>query len=328
MNLKTGLDALTMETAVLGGAVLGCGGGGKLEDGLYLGERATAHEGARLIDLAVLSDPAVVAAVMPVYTSGHHTHQIDPTQTHRAVEMLQDELETAVSALINGGLGAVESIIGWELSGFLDVPLLDSGVPAVSHPASLPNLLAFLQETAVTQPFTISLTSRQKQQEKVWCGQPAQLLQQLTSLPAADIETYVAAVGPLPQMVLASKENSSLMSRALQVGQTILAANDAGGEDTVAALQSILPTQFSTFATATEINWHGQGQEAYGHIQIRDVANRPLQLTYGQRYRKLTLDGKQIAAFPDIIITLGILGTPLTGEEVFMGQDLYLMVAR
>ena len=38
MNLKTSLDALTMETAVLGGAVLGCGGGGKLEDGLYLGE--------------------------------------------------------------------------------------------------------------------------------------------------------------------------------------------------------------------------------------------------------------------------------------------------
>ena len=34
MEVKIGLDSLTMEATVLGGVVLGCGGGGKLEDGL------------------------------------------------------------------------------------------------------------------------------------------------------------------------------------------------------------------------------------------------------------------------------------------------------
>ena len=99
-----------------------------------------------------------------------------------------------------------------------------------------------------------------------------------------------------------------------------------GGKAAIVALQAILPGQFSTFATVTEINWYGQGQETYGRIKMLDVANRHLQLTYSQRYRQLTVDGRQRAAFPDLIITLGILGTPLTGGEVFMGQDLYLMV--
>jgi hypothetical protein len=50
-------------------------------------------------------------------------------------------------------------------------------------------------------------------------------------------------------------------------------------------------------------------------------------LTYKQRYLKLMENGVQTAAFPDLMITLGIMGTPLTGEEVFIGQDLYLLVA-
>ena len=143
MNPKTSLDSITMETAVLGGAVLGCGGGGKLEDGLYLGEIATTHSGARLKELIDLSDLSLFAMVMPVNTSGHDTQQIVPYQTHRAVEILQHELKITFSGIVNGGLGAVENMIGWELSGFFNVPLLDASVPIKRHPSSLRNMLAF-----------------------------------------------------------------------------------------------------------------------------------------------------------------------------------------
>ncbi|WP_420628941.1 DUF917 family protein [Candidatus Leptofilum sp.] len=324
MNLKTNLDALTMETAVLGGAVLGGGGGGKLEDGLHLGALATAQGGACLLDSASLPQ-MIVAAVMPVYTSSHQTHQIDPIQIHCALETLQHELGTAVSGLVSGGSGAVETMIGWELSAYSNIPLLDACVPATFHPAALQNLLLFLCETAVSQRFTICLVNNH-QQAQIWNGQPTQLLQQLTALPPD--ATYIAAVGPLSPTALTCQASKSSISDALRIGQLLLATNDNGGEDTIVALQTILPTQFSTFASVTEISWHGQGQEAYGLIHMRDVANRQLQLTYGQRYTKLSVDNKKIAAFPDLIITLGTLGTPLTGEEVFLGQDLYLIVAR
>ncbi len=331
MALKTNLDALTMETAVLGGAVLGRGGGGKLEDGLYLGELATAQEGACLVEPATLFDQATVAAVMTVHTSGSDTHQIHPRQGHLALEMLQSELEITVEGLVNGGQGAVDSIIGWELSGFLGVPLLNRGIPATFHPVPLCNLLKLWQDTAAMENFIVSLVGRfdkgRGHREHLWQGCPAELQRRLAGFPVTERESYVAAAGPLPVTALVKDGRDSLVSLTLQVGQALLAVNDNGGGVTVKALQDILSCQFSTFATVTEISWHGQGQDTSGHIEMRDVDNRHLELMYNQRYRELTVDGRRTAAFPDLIITLGILGTPLTGEEVFIGQDLYLIVA-
>lgn len=104
-------------------------------------------------------------------------------------------------------------------------------------------------------------------------------------------------------------------------------ANEESGEAAVAAVQQTLPCKFSTFATVTHINWQGEGQNAQGTIELRDINNRHLVLTYKHRYLELMENGTKTAAFPDLVITLGTLGTPLSGEEVFIGQDLYLLVA-
>ncbi len=324
MALKTSLDALTMEAAVLGGALLGCGGGGKLEDGLYLGELAVAQGGAFLSDANILPDQAI-AAVMPVHSSGSDTHQIHPRQTHDAAEMLQANMQKPIAAIVNGGLGAVDSILGWELSGFLGLPLLDGGLPAAYHAASLPNLLAYRQETAGAEEFTVALAGRahggRPPRRHLWHGRPAELQQQLAALPHSEKESYAAAAGP----ILPTDLRPGAVSRTLHAGRTLLDAGDDGGEATVAALQAILPSPYAVFATVTGLSRRGQGQDAAGHIHLRCARGRPLQLTYAQRYQELIMDGRQTAAFPDLIITLGILGTPLTGEEVFIGQDLYLI---
>lgn len=325
----TSIDTLTMETAVLGGAILGCGGGGKLEDGLYLGELATAQGRARLIKPAEISANAVVAAVMPVHTSGSDTYQIHPRQTHHALLMLQDDLQTTADGLINGGIGAVDTVIGWELSGFLDVPLLDLAVSPAFHTSSLANLLAFLKDSAAAVNFSVSLAGQFENgrgHQELWHGHPEELQRRLAGLPAMVSESYMAAVGPLPLSIMADDQQNFSVSRAILLGEAMLAVNENGGEATVTVLQSLLPCRLSTFATVTGISWHGQGQDRYGLIDLRDISSRQMQLTYNHRYCELLIDGQKSAVFPDLIITLGILGTPLTGEEVFIGQDLYLMV--
>jgi len=183
MNLKTRLDSLTMETAVLGGAVLGHGGGGKLEDGLYLGESTTAQGGAYLIDPQALSAPGYLAIAGLVHSSGMDTRQISPRQAHHAIEMLQSETKTAITGLINAGVGAVDSILGWELSGYLAVPLLDLGLPATYHPDPLHNLLQFLADSAASQTFTVVLAGRFQQgsvhRQHLWRGSPSELQRKL-----------------------------------------------------------------------------------------------------------------------------------------------------
>lgn len=332
MAFKARLDTLTMETAVLGGAILGCGGGGKLEDGLYLGELATAQGGGQLVNLGSMPTHSNLAVVAPVHSSSSDTRQISPRQAHHAVEMLQSELATNIDGLVNAGQGAVDSIIGWELSGFLAVPLLDTALPATYHSVPLRNLFLYWLETAASETFTTCLVGRVNRnsgdRDFVWRDKPAGLLQKLDDLPNGDFESYVAVAGPLPHSAAADHGRFAIISRTLQVGEAVIAVNEDGGEATVAALQRILPCRFSTFATVTQISWQGYGQDAYGKIELHDVDSRHLSLTYSQRYVELLENGQQTAAFPDQIITLGILGTPLSGEEVFIGQDLYLIVAQ
>ena len=234
MNLKISLDTLTMETAVLGGAVLGSGGGGKLEDGLYLGELATTRGGAQLVDAKSIPGQANLAVVGAVHSSGSDTRQISARQAHQAIEMLQSELKTNIAGLVNGGMGAVDSIIGWELSDFLAVPLLNAALPATYHPVPLHNLLLYWLETAASETFAVCLAGRSKQvdgeRSYLWRGSPAKLIGTLADLPAGDLDSYAAAAGPLPLSALIAHGRSGLISRTLQVGEAVVAANEEEGE--------------------------------------------------------------------------------------------------
>lgn len=51
-----------------------------------------------------------------------------------------------------------------------------------------------------------------------------------------------------------------------------------------------------------------------------------MQLTFWYRYVTLDIAGQRAATFPDLIVTLGTKGTPLAGEEVCKGQDVYVLV--
>jgi DUF917 family protein len=317
-----------MESVVLGGAILGCGGGGKLEDGLYLGESATIQRSAHLVEPNTLSMPGQLAIVGLAHSSSIDTHQVSPRQAHQSVELLQSALDGPVIGLINAGAGAVDSILGWELSSYLSVPLLDMGLPATYHPFPLRNLLLFLAETAASEIFTVVLAGHFAQTSNPpWRGNPAQLQKKLDELPGDKSQSYVFAATTLPLSTLLTHCHLHRINKTIQIGKAIIVTNDDGGEATVAALKDLLPCKFSAFATVTQISWHGQGQDAHSVIELRDDQNRQLLLTYSQRYLLLSENGKQMAAFPDLIITLGTLGTPLAGEEVFIGQDLYLIVA-
>jgi DUF917 family protein len=318
-----------MESVVLGGAILGCGGGGKLEDGLYLGESATAQGSAHLVEPNTLSMPGQLAIVGLVHSSSKDTHQVSPRQAHHSIELLQSALDEPIIGLINAGAGAVDSILGWELSSYLSVPLLDMGLPATYHPLPLRNLLLFWAETAASETFTIALAGHVGQtatpRQHLWQGNPAQLQRKLDEFPADKPESYVFAAGALLSPKLITSCRLHTINNTIQIGKTIVATNDDGGEATFAAAQDLLPCKAATFATVTQISW--QAQDAHDVIELRDAHNRQLLLTYSQRYLELSEDGKQAAAFPDLIITLGTLGTPLAGEEVFIGQDIYLIIA-
>jgi DUF917 family protein len=321
MNLETGIEAATMETAVLGGAIFGCGGGGKLEDGLCLSETASAQ--ITLLSLEMLPAQHSIAVIAPRFTSAILTERINPTQADRAFKNLKESADVQITHLLNGGCGAVESLLGWELAASQSLPLLDGVMPADHHPCMVENLLRHQRTVAPERSFWMAWAGAGADEAQVWYGRPSQLLTQLLQL--TDHRSCAVAAGPFRLSDLPRQLQAGAMTESLQVGREIVAIDRPTGEEVSGLLGARLAGAFSTFATVTEIVWTGDGRDATGTISLRDVDGRSLQLIYGYRYQQLRIDGRLLAQFPACIITLGIFGTPITGEELFVGQDLYLL---
>lgn len=324
MDLGTGIEAATMETAVLGGAIFGCGGGGKLEDGLCLGESASPQLLLLPLDALPADSPHTVAVILPLHGSAVATERIDSTQTQRALTNLADNLAEPVTHLLNGGCGAVESLLGWAAAAAWSLPLLDGVVPATHHPCSLENLLYLQQELVPERSLWVSLVGPGMENEQVWHGRPRRLLTRLSELNRRDYSSCAVAVGPFSRSHLALQSEGSTMQVCIKIGNEIVAIDRPTGEVVSDLLAARCSFSFSTFATVTKIVWAGSGRDATGTISLRDMDGRNLQLIYSYRYRQLSINGRLWAHFPACIITLGIFGTPITGEELFVGQDIYL----
>jgi DUF917 family protein len=63
-------------------------------------------------------------------------------------------------------------------------------------------------------------------------------------------------------------------------------------------------------------------EQLFGH-----AGHRRDSLNQWHRYISRTIDNEQAAAFPDKTVTLGSTGTPLAGEEITKGQEVYVIAA-
>ena len=325
--LKAKLDALAVEKAVLGGAVLGGGGGGQLEAGLRLGQQAAERGDSALIDIDSLPTHANLVIITTFHTSAIDTYNILPDDGHRALELLQDNCEEEITGLVNGGNGAVDTLIGWDLASSSHIPLVDVGVMPHFHPESICNLL----ECWSTQTDILTLTVVGKQRdgneqiETTYQGTAQELRKFLNQITTQFNGSFAVVIGPVPKIWLASHGKSAFVSSALAVGRAMVELEERGGQPIAAAVSRILNGQLIAFGSVTGIKWHRQGPEAYGLLHLRDEDNRLFTLKLQHRYSNLTVDGKQVAAFPDLIVTLGTKGTPLAGEEVSKGQEIYII---
>lgn len=327
MALKARLDTLSMESAVLGGAVLGGGGGGQLETGLRLGQHAAERGAPALVDLDSLPFQANLAVISVFHTSAVATNTILPGHSHRALELLQDNCHQTIAGLVNGGYGAVNTLIGWDLAGSLQIPFVDAGISSRLHLEPTYNLLECWSDYSGILTLTIVGTpSSVKHRVETTCqGTPQELGRFLNQIATQFEGSFAAVIGPVPKQWLAAHGASGVVSAALSVGRVMIEAEEKGGPAIVAAVSRILGGQSIAFGTVVGQEQQTQGREVYRLIWLRDESNRLLELKWQHRYASLAVDGKKVATFPQLIVTLGSKGTPLTGEEVSDGQEIYII---
>lgn len=322
-------DTLIAETAVLGGAVLGCGGGGRLEVGLQLGQQIAEHNQPPLAALSGLPPQSKLAAVATFHTSSVDTTYTASFRSYHALGLLKKHCSAEIGGLFNAGYGAVDTIIGWEAAGPANLPLVDVGPRSDLHPDPAINLLKAMPDEQHT--FTMAVVSAKTDAdqliEQAHHGSAHHLIDTLNQIASRFSGSFTVVLGPVSYGWLAAQGRQGFISAALNTGAAILDADEHGSLAATAAVCQNLDGRRLIFGTVTGIKYRLQGREKQALFTLRDENNRLVILTQWHRYMNLTIEKEQVAAFPDKIVTLGSTGTPLAGEEISQGHEIFIIAA-
>jgi DUF917 family protein len=146
MGIRLKVNKGTIEAAVLGGAVLGGGGGGWIEEGRELAGVAVKRGFREILPIEDVSEDALLLTVSAVGAPSAGSTALKPDDYVRAVELFLEKTGIKVGGLISSEIGGLGVVNGWVQSAFLNIPVVDAPCNGRAHPLGLMGSLGLHRE--------------------------------------------------------------------------------------------------------------------------------------------------------------------------------------
>jgi DUF917 family protein len=326
------LNAKDVESAVMGGSVYACGGGGWAAHGRMLGTAAVNAGQPELVSIDEIPDDAWIATAAAIGAPGDATDwQMLGVDYVKAVQLLQKELGAPIHGLIIGQNGKSSTLNGWLPSALLGTKIVDAVGDIRAHPTGdmgsigLANSPEQMIQTAVggnrSANAYIELCVR---------GATAKISPILRT--AADMSGGFIASCRNPVRASYVKKNAALggISMALALGEAIIAAQARGG---AAVIDAICKKTKGTIICEGVVSAKSvvYTPEAFdiGTITIGKGSSTCVVHVMNEYMAVVDRNGKRLATYPDVIATLDDEGEPISSGHVREGMRLHLLrVAR
>src|SRR4051812_47790528 len=319
------LGARDVEAAVKGGAVFAAGGGGFAEHGRMLGTAAVNAGTPELVSMDEVPDEAWIATAAAIGApAGTTAWQMLGIDYVKAVELAQRELGAPIYGLMIGQNGKSSTLNAWLPSAILGTKIVDAVGDLRAHPTGdmgsigLANSPDPMIQTAVG-----GNRANNSYIELVVRGATAKISPILRK--AADMSGGFIASCRNPVRASYVRKNAALggISRALELGQAIMAAEGKGG---AAVIDAICNTTSGTILGRGKVTRkavrYTEAAFDIGTITIR-CDKRDLVLHVMNEYMAVESgDGERLATFPDVITTLDADGRPMSVGHIKEGVEL------
>lgn len=319
------LNEYVVEAAALGGAFLGCGGGGWYPDGVATGKLAISVGAPRIVALADLAQDALIATVSAVGAPAAPDRFTLPVDFVTALRMLNDRLDGRIAGIISSENGGAASLNGWFQSALTGIPVVDAACNGRAHPTGVMGSMGLdtlpsyrsVQATAGGDPAK---------------GRRVELLVE-GSLPACDRMVRQAAVesggmvavarNPISAAYVAENGAPGAISQAISLGELILRHRAEGGTAVAEALASTLGGQVLERGRVRGYALQTRGGYDVGHLLVGGV-----ELTFWNEYMTADRGDQRVATFPDLIATLDAeTGMPVITAELTEDRELLVVMA-
>ncbi len=307
--------------AVWGGSVLASGGGGWVDHGMIMGELATGIGRPVLCPVDLLDDDDIVVTVTAIGAPAAPKREIRPLDYVRALELVADELDSPVAAVMTAQNGSSTTLNGWIQSAVLGVVVLDATGDVRAHPTGKLGAMGLTTRPGYETVQAVAGGNRELcgGLEVVVRGQVIATSDVLRDVCQRAGGFIAAARHPVEAAYV--KENAALgaVSYALALGSSMRAAGGAH-EVIEAAIE----------ATGGRVIAHGpvrvvdplrtEGGFDHGSFSIDGHVVR-----YLNEYMTIDSDQERVATYPDVIATLSLEdGRPVSIADMTEGREVAL----
>lgn len=317
-----------VEAAIRGGSVYACGGGGWADHGRMLGTAAVNAGEPELVSIADVPDDAWIATAAAIGApAGTTAWQMLGVDYVDAVRLVEKELGAPIHGLMIGQNGKSSTLNGWLPSAILGTKVIDAVGDIRAHPTGDMGSIGLSKSPdPVIQSAVGGNRSANAYLRLVVRGATSRVSPILRT--AADMAGGFIASCRNPVPAAHVREHAALggISRALSLGEAILAAEKKGGKAVIDAI-----------CAETEGEIVAEGKIASKAVAYTREAFDIGTLTIGEGRGRTTLhvmneymavengEGERLATYPDVITTLDPGGTPVSVGDIEPGMPMLVL---
>lgn len=318
------ITAEWVDHVAVGGAVLGGGGGGSLDEGIEFGELAVEYGSPTIVPVSALNPSDVVLTVSAVGAPAATESHVKPADYVRAVELIVDRLEgrgTSVGALMTNEMGGFAAVNGLLQSAVTGLPLVDATCNGRAHPTGPMGSIGLSSDETSLQAGVGGKSGTARRHEIVVeapLGSAASTVRQV-----AEAAGGLVAVARNPVSAAYAEDHAALevYEQAEAVGRAVRTATD--GLEAADEVASVLDGDVAV--TGTVESWD---LETTGGFDVGTAVVDGHELTFWNEYMTLERDGERLATFPDLLTTLDAeTGRPISTAKLAEGQSVAVVVA-
>ena len=326
--MRRTLTIQDVEFAVRGGSVYACGGGGWAHHGRELGTVAVTVGRPELVTMEEVPDDRWIATAAAIGAPGGLTDwEMLGVDYVRAVQLVQQRLGEPIFGLIIGQNGMSSTVNAWLPSALLGTKVIDAVGDIRAHPTGDMGALGLASSPApMIQAAAGGNRSQNAYMELVVEGATARVSPVLRR--AADMAGGFIASCRNPVKASYVREHAAVggISKALALGEAILAAESRGGSAVVDAITKTAEGAIigSGKVSANSLKYTSEAYDI-GVVEVGSGAGRRLLHVMNEYMAVEDGEGGRLATYPDVITTLDPEGRPVSAGSLKIGMEVLIL---
>jgi len=319
-------NAELLQATVYGGAVLGCGGGGQIEDGLARGQLALSLGSVYIADVDDLDPEDIVVTVSSVGSPKSSGRYIEPSFYTRSLQMLTKHTDMPVKGVISCENGAAGSINGWLHAAVLPgIYVVDAPTNGHAHPTGLMGAMCLHELKGFTsRQAIVGGNPELGRYAETYTEGSLNACSELARR-AADQAGGVVAVARNPVSASYVKKNAAVggLAYAASIGRAML--EKCSGEEIVMAAAKAAGGKVIAEGYVQGFDLQVKNAFDIGSFHLRS-GTEDYAISVMNEYLTLEKDGVRLASFPDLIMVFdATTGRPMTSSRLAENQKIILI---